>query len=80
MLSPELLGAIAADPSQAQDAFSVGHLLGLASLVPRELGVVSEAAAKAGKRVATLSIETKLRFRSAEAGEICGGIATGSVW
>src|SRR3974390_2038438 len=62
VLSPELLGSIAADPTQAQDASSVGHLLGLASLVQRELGVVSAAAAKAGKRLATLSMETKLRF------------------
>ncbi len=66
VLSPELLGSVAADPSHAQDAFSAGHLLGLASLVQRELGRASEAAAKAGKRVATLSMETKLRFRSAE--------------
>lgn len=66
VFSPELLGRLAADPSQAQDAFSAGHLLGLASLVQRELGRATEAAAKAGKRVATLSMETKLRFRSAE--------------
>jgi DNA-binding transcriptional ArsR family regulator len=66
VLSPDLLGSVAADPSHALDAFSAGHLLGLASLLQRELGRASEAAAKTGKRLSTLSIETKLRFRSAE--------------
>ena len=66
MLSPELLGSVAADPSHALNAFSAGHLLGLASPLQRELGRASEAAAKTGKRLSTLSIETKLRFRSAE--------------
>ena len=66
VLSPELLGSVAADPSQVQDAFSAGHLLGLASLLQRELGHASVSAAQAGKQLATLSLETKLRFRSAE--------------
>lgn len=66
VLSPDLLGNVAAKPSHAQDAFSAGYLLALASMVQRELGRVSEAAARAGKRVTTFSIETKLRFRSAE--------------
>ncbi|HYW67680.1 MAG TPA: helix-turn-helix domain-containing protein [Candidatus Dormibacteraeota bacterium] len=65
VFSPALLGSLAADPSQAQDTFSAAYLLGLASLVQRELGRASESAAHAGKRLATLSIETKLRFRSA---------------
>ncbi len=66
VLSPELLGTVAADPSQVQDAFSAGHLLALVSLLQRELGQASASAAQAGKRLATLSMETKLRFRSAE--------------
>jgi DNA-binding transcriptional ArsR family regulator len=66
VFSPELLGSVGADPSHALDAFSAGHLLGLASLVQRELGRASEAAVQTGKRLATLSMETKLRFRSAE--------------
>ena len=65
VFSPELLGSLAADPSQAQDAFSAAYLLGMASLVQRELGRASESAARTWKRLVTLSIETKLRFRSA---------------
>jgi DNA-binding transcriptional ArsR family regulator len=65
-LSPELLGKLAADPSQVADAFSSAYLIGLASKMQSELGRVSELAAKAGKRLATLSINTELRFTSAE--------------
>ena len=65
-LSPELLGKLAADPSQVADAFSAAYLIGLASKMQTELGQVTERARKAGKRLATLSINTELRFTSAD--------------
>jgi DNA-binding transcriptional ArsR family regulator len=65
-LSPELLGKLAADPSQVADAFSAAYLIGLASKMQSELGRVSELAQKSSKRLATLSINTELRFLSAE--------------
>lgn len=65
VLSPELLGKLAADPAQVADAFSASYLVGLASKMQTELGRVSELAQKAGKRLATLSINTELRFVSA---------------
>jgi len=65
-LSPELLGKLAADPSQVTDAFSAAYLISLASKVQSELGRVSELAKKSGKRLATLSINTELRFLSPE--------------
>jgi DNA-binding transcriptional ArsR family regulator len=65
-LSPELLGKLAADPSQVADAFSAAYLIGLASKMQCELGRVSALAAKAGKRLATLSINTEVRFTSPE--------------
>jgi DNA-binding transcriptional ArsR family regulator len=65
-LSPELLGKLAADPSQVADAFSAAYLIGLASKMQSELGRVSALAEKAGKRLATLSINTELRFLSPE--------------
>jgi DNA-binding transcriptional ArsR family regulator len=66
VLSPELLGKVAADPSQAADAFSAAYLLGLASKIQSELGQAFELAAREGKRIATLSINTEVRFTSAE--------------
>jgi DNA-binding transcriptional ArsR family regulator len=66
VLSPELLGKLAADPAQVADTFSAKYLLGLASKIQNELGRASQMATKEGKRLATLSINTELRFTSPE--------------
>jgi DNA-binding transcriptional ArsR family regulator len=66
VLSPELLGKLAADPAQVADTFSAKYLLGLASKIQGELGRAAQQAAEAGKRLATLSINTELRFTSPE--------------
>jgi DNA-binding transcriptional ArsR family regulator len=64
VLSPELLGKLAADPAQVTDTFSAKYLLGLASKLQAELARSAELATAAGKRLATLSINTELRFTS----------------
>jgi DNA-binding transcriptional ArsR family regulator len=66
ILSPELLGKLAADPGQVADTLSANYLVGLASKVQSELSRSAELAAAAGKRLATLSINTELRFTSPE--------------
>jgi DNA-binding transcriptional ArsR family regulator len=66
VLSPELLGKLAADPAQVADTLSAKYLLGLASKLQAELARSAELAAAAGKRLATLSINTELRFTSPE--------------
>jgi len=66
VLSPELLGKLAADPAQIADTFSAKYLLGLASKLQSELVRSVELATAAGKRLATLSINTELRFTSPE--------------
>ena len=66
VLSPELLGRLAADPAQVADTFSAKYLLGLASKLQAELARSFELATVAGKRIATLSINTELRFTSPE--------------
>jgi len=66
VLSPELLGKLAADPAQVADTFSAKYLLGLASKLQCELARSVELAAAAGKRIATLSVDTELRFTSPE--------------
>src|SRR5580704_8273426 len=68
VLSPELLGKLAADPAQIADTFSAKYLLGLASKLQSELARSVELATAAGKRLATLSINTELRFTSPEQG------------
>ncbi|HTQ63025.1 MAG TPA: helix-turn-helix domain-containing protein [Candidatus Solibacter sp.] len=66
VLSPELLGLLAADPGQIVDTLSAKYLLGLASKVQEEMARAMELATTAGKRLATLSINTELRFTSPE--------------
>lgn len=66
IFSPELLGKVAADPTQVADHFSAAYLLGLASKIQTELGRALELSDKAGKWLATLSINTELRFTSPE--------------
>jgi hypothetical protein len=66
LLSPELLGHLAADPAQVADPLSANYLLGLASKLQSELARSLELATAAGKRLATLSINSELRFISPE--------------
>ncbi len=66
LLSPELLGNLAADPSQVPDTLSAKYLLGLASKMQSELARSAELGAAAGKRLATLSINSELCFISPE--------------
>ncbi len=66
VLSPELLGKLAADPKIAADRFSAAHLLALSAQMQTELGRALHFSAEAGKRLATLSMNTELRFTSPE--------------
>jgi len=66
VLSPELLGTLAADPVQVGDTLSAKYLLGLASKLQSELACSLDLAAAAGKRLAALSLNTQLRFASPE--------------
>jgi len=66
VVSPAALDAAAADPAQAADRFSAQYLVALASRVVREVGDLVRRASAAGKRLATMTIDTEIRFRSAE--------------
>jgi DNA-binding transcriptional ArsR family regulator len=66
VLSPELLGNLAADPAQIRDTLSAKYLLALASKLQSELARSLELATAAGKRLATFSINSELRFTSPE--------------
>src|SRR5271155_1068663 len=66
VLSPDLLGRLGLPREQAEDAFSVAALLGLMARGQSELGRASREASEKGKRLATLSVSSELRFESAE--------------
>lgn len=65
LVSPGALGPAAADPARTGDQLSAGYLIALAGRVVREVGTMLRLAKQAGRPLATLSIDTEIRFRSA---------------
>src|SRR3989442_9945629 len=68
VLSPELLGRLAADAGTMPDRLSAGDLLGLAAQMQKE-GNRAMDLTPGGKKVATLSLNGEVRFTSADQGE-----------
>jgi predicted ArsR family transcriptional regulator len=66
VVSPAALGPVAVDPARTTDRLSASYLIALAARAVREVGGLVRRATEAGKRLATLSIDTEIRFRSSE--------------
>lgn len=66
VVSPAALGESAADPDATADRLSARYLIALAGRLVREVGTLARRAEAAGKRLPTMSIDTEIRFRSAE--------------
>ncbi|WP_225769508.1 helix-turn-helix domain-containing protein [Inquilinus sp. Marseille-Q2685] len=64
LVSPQALGPVAADPGRTSDRLSASYLIALAARIVREVGGLWRAARRAEKRLATLSIDTEIRFAS----------------
>lgn len=64
VVSPAALGPVAADPGRSADRLSASYMIALAARIVREVGDLWRGARAAGKRLATLSIDTEIRFRS----------------
>jgi DNA-binding transcriptional ArsR family regulator len=65
VVSPSALGPVAADPARERDRLSASYLIALGARVVREVGDLSRRARQAGKGLATLGVDTEIRFRSA---------------
>jgi DNA-binding transcriptional ArsR family regulator len=65
IVSPSALGPVAVDPNRERDRLSASYLIALGARVVREVGDLVRRAQEAGKRLATLSVDTEVRFRSA---------------
>jgi hypothetical protein len=59
------MGPIASDPGRSRDRLSADYLIALAARVVREVSELVSRARETGKRLASLSIDTEIRFRSA---------------
>jgi DNA-binding transcriptional ArsR family regulator len=66
LISPDALGRLGATPEERRDRFSAAYLVAAAARAIRDLAVLAIRAARAKKRFATLTLETEIRFRSAE--------------
>jgi DNA-binding transcriptional ArsR family regulator len=65
VVSPAAMGPVAVDPSRTRDRLSASYLIALAARVVREVSTLLHLSDEAGKHLATLSIDTEIRFRSA---------------
>ena len=65
VVSPGAMGAVAVDPDREVDRLSASYLIALGARVIREVGDLVRRARGSGKRLATLAVETEVRFRSA---------------
>ena len=64
VVSPRALGPVAVDPNREVDRLSASYLIALGARVVREVGDLVRRAKETGKRLATLSVDTEIRFRS----------------
>jgi DNA-binding transcriptional ArsR family regulator len=66
VVSPAALGDAAVDPGEAADRFSARYLVALAGRTVREVGSLARKAGAVRKRLPTMTLDTEIRFRSAE--------------
>ena len=65
LVSAEALGSLAEGAAEATDRFSAAYVIAVAGRTLREVAQLRQAADDARKRVATLTLETEIRFASA---------------
>jgi DNA-binding transcriptional ArsR family regulator len=65
VISPNALGSVAAAPERALDRLSASYLIALGARVVGEVGDLVRRAKAKNKRLATLALDTEVRFRSA---------------
>lgn len=80
LVAPQALGALGVRADDVTDRFSSAYLLAVASQAIRDVTKLRAGADAAGKRLATLALETEVRFASARdqhafAEELAAGIA-----
>jgi hypothetical protein len=59
------MGPVAVDPNREADRLSASYLIALGARIVREVAGLVRRAREVGKRLAALSLDTEVRFRSA---------------
>jgi DNA-binding transcriptional ArsR family regulator len=80
VISPAALGPVGADPAAVQDRFSSAYLVASAARVVRDVATLRARASRADKKIATLTLDSEVRFasaaaRAAFAEELAGAVA-----
>jgi DNA-binding transcriptional ArsR family regulator len=65
LVSPSALGSVSTDPDRSRDRLSASYLIALAARIVREVGALLRRAEEVDQRLATLSLDAEIRFRSA---------------
>jgi DNA-binding transcriptional ArsR family regulator len=65
LISPEVLGSLGDTSGAVKDRFSSAYLVAAAARVVRDVAVLRDRASQAGKSIATMTLETEIRFASA---------------
>jgi len=65
VVAPAAMGLASTDPARTADRLSASYLIALAARVVQEVSDLVRRAREADKHLATLSIDTEIRFRSA---------------
>lgn len=65
IVSPKAMGPVSVDPNQKIDRLSASFLVALGARVVHEVSDLVRRAAAVGKALATLAVDTEVRFRSA---------------
>ena len=65
LIAPQATGPLGETHAEIRDRFSASYLIATAARIIRELAGLAARARKAQKRVATLTLETEIRFASA---------------
>lgn len=64
VVSPSAMGRVAVDPAREVDRLSASYLIALGARLIREVSTLVRRADASGKRLATLAVDTEVRFRS----------------
>jgi DNA-binding transcriptional ArsR family regulator len=65
VISPSAMGSVAVDPERHLDRLSASYLIALAARAVREVSDLVRRAGEARRQLASMSIDTVIRFRSA---------------
>lgn len=66
VIDPAVLGNLGADPRDVQDKFSSAYLIAISAKTIRDVAALRVRAQKAGKRLATFSLQSEIQFANAE--------------